>query len=114
MSVKVSLHQLQDRLAELLNDTVQTGQECVVQRNGKDYAVIVSAQAWHRRQVGRHLDALGPTHKLSRTKQARAEQLLAARNERRLTSRERRELGVLLRECDGILLRRGKALDRIT
>jgi prevent-host-death family protein len=44
MSVKVSLHQLQKRLLELLDEVDKTGQEYVVQRDGKDCAVIVSAR----------------------------------------------------------------------
>jgi prevent-host-death family protein len=113
MSVKVSLQQLQNRLSELLDDAVQTGEEYVVQRNGQDYAVIVSVQEWRRRTLNRRLDALGPAYRLSRDKQARVEALLAADEERNLTPAQRRELRALLRECDAILARRGKALDRL-
>ena len=54
MSVRVTVHQLQEQLPELLERTVQSGQECIVQRDGEDYAVIVSARKWQRRR-GRHL-----------------------------------------------------------
>jgi prevent-host-death family protein len=43
MSVKVSLHQLRNQLPELLDQLVKTGEKYVVQRDGKDCAVIVSA-----------------------------------------------------------------------
>ena len=113
MSIKVTVHQLQEHLPDLLERTVQSGEECVVQRNGKDYAVIVSAQAWRRRTVGRRLDALGPRYGLAREKQTRAEALLAKNQEGRLTRAERRELNTLLRECEDIMLRRAEALDHL-
>jgi antitoxin (DNA-binding transcriptional repressor) of toxin-antitoxin stability system len=113
MSVKVTIHQLQDQLQDLLERTVQSGEECVVQRDGKDYAVIVSARAWRRRTVGRRLDALGPAYGLAHEKQMRTEELLAKNQEGRLTRAERRELNALLRECEDIMLRRAKALDSL-
>jgi prevent-host-death family protein len=113
MSVKISLQQLHDQLSDLLDVAVETGEEYVVQRNGKDYAVIVSMQEWRRRTLGKRLDALGPTHRLSHDKQARAEELLAANEGGNLSSVERRELKTLLRECDAILTRRGKALESL-
>jgi prevent-host-death family protein len=113
MSVKVTIQQLQEQLADLLERTVQNGEECVVQRDGKDYAVIVSARAWRRRTVGRRLDALGPAYRFAHEKQVRAEELLAKSQERRLTRAERRELDALLRECEDIMLRRAEALDSL-
>lgn len=113
MSVKVTVHQLQEQLPALLERTVQSGEECVVQQNGKDYAVIVSAQAWRQRTIGRRLDALGPAYGLAPEKQTRAEALLAKNQEGRLTRAERRELDALLRECDDIMLRRARALDHL-
>jgi PHD/YefM family antitoxin component YafN of YafNO toxin-antitoxin module len=110
MSLRVSLKQLRDQLPELLDDAVESGREYVVQRNGKDYAVIVSALAWRRRMLDERLNALGPAFRLSRTKQRRAEKLLAI-DERKRTAAERRELTALLRECDDILARRAQALD---
>src|SRR5260370_29191539 len=68
MSARVSIHQLQDRLAELLDRVVKTGEEYVVQRNGKDCAVLVSAQQWRRRNAALRLDALGAGFRLSRPK----------------------------------------------
>src|SRR5438034_364457 len=100
MSVKVSLHQLQDRLPELLDQVVKHGEQCVVQRDGKDCAVIVSARQWRRRSLSRRLDTLGPEYRLASDRQARAEALLAAKQDRLLTPAERRELKTLLRESD--------------
>src|SRR5262249_47534403 len=104
MSIKVSLRQLQDRLPELLDHVVKTGEETVVQRGGKDCAVLVSARQWRQRRVGRQLDELGAAYRLSDAKQSRAEQLLTARQQRSLTAGEQRELTALLRECDAIVL----------
>src|SRR5438445_12786451 len=102
MSAKVSLDQLRDRLSELLDHVVRTGEEYVVQRHGKDCAVIVSMQDWRRRTLGRRLDGLGSAYRLSHEKQARAEELLARQKQRKLTAGERRQLGALLRESDTI------------
>jgi len=113
MSVKVTMHQLQEQLPALLDHTVQSGEECIVQRHGKDYAVLVSAQAWRQRTLGRQLDALGPAYRLAKEKQERVDALLTKRQERRLTSAERQELTGLLQECDAILLRRAEALDTL-
>lgn len=109
--MKVTVSQLQEQLPALLEHTVQSGEECIVQRQGKDYAVVVSAQAWRQRVLGRRLNALGPKYRLASGQQTRMEALLAKRQERRLTSTERQELTDLLRECDDIMLRRAKALD---
>ena len=113
MSMKVTIHQLQEQLPDLLERTIQSGEECIVQRNGKDYAVIVSARTWRRRTVGRRLDALGPAYRLAAEKQTRAEELLAKNQEGQLTRAERRELDTLLRECEDIMLRRSAALDHL-
>jgi prevent-host-death family protein len=114
MSNKVSVHQLQERLTELLDEVIKNGEECIVQCNGKDCAVLVSAQQWRRRTVGDRLDAIGPLYRLSRPKQRRAEQLLIAKQRRRLTAVEGRELRALLRECDEIMLRRARAVEQIS
>ncbi len=95
MSVKVTVRQLQDRLPELLDKAVQTGEECSVQRKGKDYAVIVSAREWRRRTLGTRMDALGPKYRLAREKQARVEELLAKNKLDRLGPDERQELNHL-------------------
>ena|SRR5438128_6711312 len=113
MSVKVSVRQFQDRLLELLDQVVKTGEEYVVQRDGKDCAVLVSAQHWRRRTVAVRLDGLGPEYRLSREKQARAETLLAKNKRRTLSPAEWRELKALLEECDAVMLRRAEALDRM-
>lgn len=113
MSAKVSVHQLQDCLPELIDRVVRTGEECVVQRNGKDCAVIVSARKWRGHRAAIQLDALGPAYRLSSPKQARVEQLLVAKDKRPLTPAEGRELKSLLRDCDAIMLRRAAALERL-
>lgn len=113
MSVKVTVRQLQDQLPDLLDRAVETGEEFIVERNGKDYAVIVSARQWKRRTVGKRLDTLGFTYRLAPRKQARTEELLARKKERRLSRAQSRELNVLLRECDAIMLRRADAMDRL-
>jgi len=112
-SMKVTVHQLQDQLSILLEHTVQSGEACIVQRHGKDYAVLVSARAWRQRALGRRLDALGPAYRLAKEKQERVEALLAKRQERRLTSAERRELNNLLQEGEDIMLRRAEALNTL-
>jgi prevent-host-death family protein len=113
MSVKLTIRQLQRHLPEFLDRVVSIGEECVVQRNGKDYAVIVSAQAWRRRALVRRFDGLGPAYRLSRQKQQRAEELLTKDQQDRLTRAERRELDALLRECDAVMLRRARAMERV-
>jgi prevent-host-death family protein len=113
MTVKVSIHQARDRFCELLDAAVASGEEYVVQRNGKDYAVIISAQEWRRQMLSRRLDALGTAYRLPRAKQVRVEALLAQDKQKRLTAAERQELQDLLRECDAILARRAAALDQL-
>jgi prevent-host-death family protein len=113
LSMKITIRQLQERLPELLDQAVETGEEYIVERNGKDYAVIVSAREWKRRIVGRRLDALGPAYRLMPAKQARTEELLERNKEGRLSRRERRELNALLNECDRIMLHRANAMDRL-
>ena len=85
--MKVTVPQLQEQLPALLEHTVQSGEECIVQRQGKDYAVLVSARAWRQRTLGRQLDALGPAYRLAKEKQQRVEALLTKQQERRLTKR---------------------------
>ena len=110
MTVKVTVHQLQEHLPEIISRTVKDDRICVIERNGRNVAVIVSAREWRRRTIGDQLDALGPEYRLPRDKQRRAEELLTKRGEHRLTKTERRELDALLRECDDILLRRTEAI----
>jgi len=113
MTKKISLHELQTQLLELLDHVVETGDEYVIQRDGKDSAVIVSARQWRRRRVGQRLDRLGPAYRLDRAKHARTEELLAAKQQRPLSAAERRELKAVLQESEAILLRRAAALDRL-
>ena len=102
---------MQGRLPELLERVAQTGEEYVVQYNGKDCVVIVSVRQWRRRKAAQRLNALGPAYALPPHRQARAEELLAANQERSLAPAECRELNSLLRECGAILLRRASALE---
>jgi prevent-host-death family protein len=135
MSVRVTLHQLQEQLPELLDRAVESGEECVVQRDGEDYAVIISAREWQQQksnrelgqpsvtstgsenprieEIGRRLDALGPEYRLSSDRQERMEELLEREKRTPLTPAERSELEALAEECDQIMLRRAQALHRV-
>lgn len=113
MASVISIHQAQDRLPELLDRVVETGEEYVVRRHGKDCAVIVSARQWRRRQVAGRLNALGSGYRLSPRKQQRVEELLAAKQQGGLSRDDAQELKGLLRECEAILLRRASALERL-
>jgi prevent-host-death family protein len=136
MSVRITVHQLQEQLPELLDRAVERGEVCIIERDGEEYAVLVSAREWRQRnpeldrsdppadgaqdesdqdrrlrEVAVELDALGPEYRLSPEKQARAEALLSKGNT--LSRAERRELRALLNECDAIMLRRAEALDHV-
>ena|SRR5437879_4608306 len=136
MSVRITVCQLQEQLPELLDHAVESGEEYIIERDGKEYAVLISARKWRQphlasgrdtsapnglegqsdpdrrlREIGAKLDALGPEYRLSPEKQARAEELLAKAGD--LDRTERRELRALLRESDAIMLRRAEALERI-
>src|SRR5437868_987495 len=111
MSVKVSLQEAQHDLSGLLNQLAATGEEFIVQHNGKDCAVIVSAKQWRRRKAAEKLDAADAAQRLSGDLQTRAQILLAAKKQRSLTAAERKELAKILKECDAIMTRRAKALD---
>jgi antitoxin (DNA-binding transcriptional repressor) of toxin-antitoxin stability system len=113
MSVKVTLGQVQSDLPELLDQLAKTGEVFVVQRGGKDCAVIVSARQWRRRRIAQDLDELGTAPRLAKAHQKRAEQLLAAKANRSLTAAERRELKNLLRKSAEVLSQRVRALDDI-
>ena len=113
MTVRVSVRELQERLPDLLNETVNGGGACVVRRNGKDYAVIIGVGEWRRRTAGRRLDQLGPRYKLPRPTQARVEELLASQRAGPLTRAQRRELDGLLHEADEVMLRRAAAMGRV-
>ena len=113
MSVKVSVRQGQEQFAELMQQAVETGEACVIQQDGRDYAVIVGVREWKRRSLGRSLDALGPAYRLTKEQQLRTEELLVQKQQRRLTRIEQRELNSLLHESEEVLLRRTAALDRL-
>lgn len=95
----------------MLDRAVESDDPVVVQRQGKDDVVIVSARQWRRMAVGKRLDTLGPDFRLPVPKQKRAEELLAISKQARLSPVQRRELDALLRESDDIVLRRASALD---
>ena len=112
MSVKLTVRQVQEQLSELLQRAVETGEACVVQRDGRDYAVIVGVREWKRRRIGTSLDSLGPGFRLTKVQHQRMVELLAESKQRRLTRTEQRELGALLHESEEVLLRRTAVLDR--
>lgn len=113
MSLRVNVSQLQKQLPELLDQTVQTNDPCLIERNGQPYAVLVSIHEWRRQTVGKKLDALGPSYRLSKTQQKRIEELLVQKQTRPLTRAEQQELKKLLEESDAVMLRRAQALERI-
>ncbi len=113
MSVKVTVRQGQEQFTELMQQAVDTGEACVIQQNGRDYAVIVGVREWKRRILGKSLDALGPAFRLTKEQQARTEELLAQSQQHRLSRAEQRELDTLLQKSEDILLRRTAALDRL-
>src|SRR5437016_8062494 len=98
MTVRITVHQLQEQLPELLDRAVEGGEECIIERDGQEYAVLIGAREWRQRaltsapypspssgleeqndpdrrlrEVGAKLDALGPEYRLSPQKHARAE-----------------------------------------
>ena len=110
MSVKVTVRQGQEQFAELMQHAVETEEACVIQQDGRDYAVIVGVREWKRRSLGRSLDALGPAYRLTQEQQQRTEALLEQKQNRRLTRVEQRELDSLLHESEEVLLRCAAAL----
>ncbi len=113
MSIHATVRQVKERFEDYLVKAVEEGEPCVVQRNGKNYAVLVSHDEWERREFGRQLDALGEGYRVSLECQKRAEELLAEQGRRELTAEERRELRQLGKEFDKVMLRRSKAMERL-
>ena len=113
MSFRVTLRQIKERVEDYMVKAVEEGEPCVVRRNGKDYAVILSHAEWERWWLGRQLDALGEKYRVSPAQQERAEELCEEQGRRVLSPDERRELRQLLKEFDKIMLRRAKALERL-
>lgn len=113
MSITVSVRQLQQHLPELLDQTVQADEMCVIERNGAPYAVIVSVRQWRRHTIGKRLDTLGPSYRLTKEQQRRTEALLTREREGILTRAERRELKGLLRISEEVMLRRAQAMERV-
>jgi PHD/YefM family antitoxin component YafN of YafNO toxin-antitoxin module len=132
MSIRVTVDELQEQLPELIGHAVESDEAYIIQRDGQDCAVLVSAREWERRtqgpvagegaapalstaqrrrrEVGERLDALGPEYRLSREKQTRLTDLLSRKAA--LIFPEQSELETLVREADEITLRRAEALDR--
>ena len=113
MSLKISINQLQNRLPELLDRAVESNDVCLIERDGQPYAVLVSINEWRRQSVGRRLDALGDSYRLTPTDQHRVEELLAKQQSSRLNRAEQRELKALLQTSEEIMLRRAEALERL-
>lgn len=132
MSVRVSVDELHEQLPELLRRAAEGGEACIVQQDGKDYAVLIGVDAWERtneddrvsmpptaggsraerrREIGRVLDAMGPEYRFPAAQQARVEELLEHKDG--LSDTEREELDALLEEADAVMLRRAEALDRL-
>ena len=132
MSIRVTVDELKEQLPELIGRAVESDEAYIIQRDGEDCAVLVSAREWERRTqnrsaqgrasrasselerrrraVGKNLDALGPEFRLSQPMQARLKELLSRKAA--LTPSERGELEILVQEADEITLRRAEALDR--
>lgn len=113
MSLKVSVNQLQKRLPELLDRAVESNDVCLIERNGQPYAVLVSISEWRRQTIGKRLDALGASYRVTASQQRRTEELLAKRQTSRLTRAEQRELKELLQASEAIMLRRAEAMERV-
>ena len=113
MSIHATVRQMKARFEDYLVKAVEAGEPCVVQRNGKNYAVLVSHDEWERREFGRQLDALGEGYRVPPEHQQRADELLAEQGRRELTADERRELRKLVKEFDKVMLRRGKAMEQL-
>lgn len=113
MSLRVTVSQLRELLPDILDRTVKEGEECFIERSGEPYAVLVSVRQWRQRTIGKRLDALGADYRLSKQKQARAEDLLTESKRRRLNRAERQELTALLQESDRVMLRRAEAMSRV-
>lgn len=133
MSIRMTVDELREQLPELIGRAVESDEPYIIQRDGEDCAVLVSAREWERRTrnravqertspasselvrrrraVGKKLDTLGPGYRLSQDKQARLEELLSRKAA--LTPSESRELEILVNETDEITLRRAEALDRV-
>jgi len=132
MSIRLTVDELQEQLPELIGRAVASDEAYIIQRDGKDCVVLVSAVEWERRTqnraardrttlapselqrqrraVGRKLDALGPEYRLSPQKRARLRELLSRKTD--LTPPERDALEALVQEADEITLRRAEAIDR--
>src|SRR5437763_13096269 len=113
MSVTIPFEELQKRLADLLNSAAEGDEEYIVERDGKEYVVIVGARRWRSQPAGtaaspsaskldqraevnaisRRVDQLEPGYRLAAGKQARVEELLA--RDGQLTPAERSELDEL-------------------
>lgn len=110
MSLKVSVKQLEKNLPEIIDRAAAGDDVYMVERDGKNIAVIVSLSLWRRsRAIGEQLDALGGKYRLAADEQKRAEELLSRG---RLTAAEEKELKELLEKADEVMLRRAEALEK--
>jgi prevent-host-death family protein len=113
MIVKVDMKHLQERLSDVLDQAADSENPLLIQRQGKNDVVIVSARHWRRLAAGKRVDDLGPSFRFPAAKQRRAEHLLGLKKLGQLTAAQRRELQRLLKESDDIMLRRAEALHRL-
>lgn len=110
MSVRIAIKELQESLPDVVDRAAQGDEEFIIERNGRECAVLVSAQAWRRRTIGQRMDKRGKSFRVSSDRQARAEKLLSKGKEQ-LSTAEQNELDSILAEADDVMLRRSKALD---
>lgn len=113
MSVQASSRDVKARFEDYLTKVVEEGEPCVVQREGKNYAVLVSHDEWERREFGRHLDGMGDEYRVPPEIQRRAAELLTAQGQRRLNADERREVQQLRKVFDRVMLRRSQAMEQL-
>src|SRR5438128_2337284 len=120
MSITISFEQLQQQLPDLLSRAAQGEEQYIIERDGEECVVILSARHWRSlpgveaatgpaarldqpprlADASQRLDHLGPGYRLASEKQARTEELLA--RDGQLTPAERSELHDLLREAEEI------------
>jgi prevent-host-death family protein len=128
MSVKVTVRQLQEQLPELLDRAVERGEECIVQRNGKAVAVLVSLCEWQRIKDDTHAAAVKEQERRVRAYQKQMKQLgadywlppeqqvrLKALVEKedfgvQLTREEQTELRQLLKRHEQLMVKRAAAM----
>ncbi len=133
MSVRVTLEQFREQFPELIGRAAESDEAYIIERDGEEFAVLVSAREWRRRtqngdppalalagapdlerrrqMVGDRLDGLGSEFRLASEKRARIMDLI--RRKATLSALERHELEELVGEADELTLKRAEALDRL-